>query len=178
MPYVQPGGTGFTGMAQRKLNLSAIVMGLRWDAPQRDNGVPAADLDALCALFDARGRVLEIIHPGHPRSADGSVIHTGDSRDGAGEWDNERIFVFLQALPAHVTQLAFVVATVTNHPLNTVRGAACHVSDPYDDAELLRVDLTTLVGKKSHNVAVASRCPAGWRLGEGGPPDIRLHAAH
>ena len=86
--------------ADAELDLKEIVMGLHWDPPQEGVATDPENLDALCVLYDEQRRMLEIIHPGHPRNANGSVIHTGDSRTGASEWDDERIFVFLEALPA------------------------------------------------------------------------------
>lgn len=171
MSYAPQYSAGTQVAAQRQLESGAIVMGLRWNAPAQDARVQPADLDALCVLFDAQDNLLDIIHPGRPRNADGTVVHTGDSKDGAGDWDNERIFVFLQALPPQVKKLVFMVATASDRPLDTVAGASCHVSDPYNDTELMRIDLTTLVGKKSHHFAVASRGPLGWRLNDGEPPN-------
>src|SRR5687767_7276576 len=65
------------------LDPSEIVMGLHWDPPQEDAVAEPDDLDALCVLLAAQGGVVEVIHPGHPRNLDGSVVHTGDSRTGA-----------------------------------------------------------------------------------------------
>ena len=88
------------GSVEAEPKLNEIVMGLHWDPPEDGATADPADLDTLCVLFDAQGCVLEVIHPGHPRNEDSSVVHTGDSRTGASEWDDERIFVFLAALPA------------------------------------------------------------------------------
>src|SRR5690606_21925514 len=75
--------------------LKDVVFGLHWDPPHNAPSNQSADLDALCVLFDSNGLMLEVIHPGHPYSVDGCVTHTGDSRNGANHWDDERIFVFL-----------------------------------------------------------------------------------
>ncbi len=158
-------------IASRDIAHKALVMGLHWDPPREGSGDPSTDLDALCTLYDAQNQVLEVIHPGHTRGAGGSVIHTGDSKTGASTWDDERIFVFLQGLPAQVAWLAFVVASTSGRPFDAVRGAICHLSDHDDDSELLRVDLTALIGKRSHTVAIVRRGPAGWHLGEVEPPD-------
>ncbi|MBI1942712.1 MAG: TerD family protein [Betaproteobacteria bacterium] len=138
-------------------------MGLHWDPPEGAAADPA-DLDALCVLFDAQGRVLEAVHPGRPRSADGGVVHTGDSRNGANHWDDERIFVFLEALPDDVAKLALLVASASGHAFHEVRGAVCHVSDNASDLEWLRLDLTALQGERAHTVATLHRAAAGWRI--------------
>ena len=144
--------------------LKDIVMGLHWDPPQGDAGADPADLDAWCVLFDAQGSVLEVIHPGRLRGADGSVIHTGDSRNGASQWDDERIFVFLAALPEAVSRLAFFVASATGRAFDEIRGAYCHVSDRDSERERLRLELTALAGCTVHRVATVQRVAAGWNM--------------
>lgn len=146
--------------------LREIVMGLHWDPPPA--GV-TADLDALCVLFDPSGRNLEVIHPGHPRGADGSVVHTGDSRNGASAWDDERIFVFLDALPKAVHEFAFVVLSASGQSFDEVPGALCHVSDASSESALVRVELTSVAGRTEHLVASAHREASGWRIAAGGP---------
>lgn len=141
-------------------------MGLHWH-PQREGGSPGrqpANLDAQCVLFDEQGCVLEVVHPGRLRNANGSVVHTGDSRDGAGEWDDERIFVFLDALPDSVSALAFLVSSRNGQLFGEVPGATCHLSDRVSEQEWLRLDLTALGNRKEHRIATLRRGPAGWRL--------------
>lgn len=144
--------------------LKDIVMGLHWDPPRADARADPADLDALCVLFDARDRVLEVIDPRSPRSANGSVVHTGDSHNGASHWDDERIFVFLGALPDAVQRLAFFVTSANGHAFHEVRGAQCHVSDHASEHEWLRLDLTALEGRRSHRVATLRRGAGGWTM--------------
>ncbi len=139
-------------------------MGLHWGPPQGDAGADPADLDALCVLFDTGGRMLEVIHPGRPRSADDSVIHTGDSRTGANVWDDERIFVFLEALAPQVAMLAFVVVSASGRAFHETRGAFCHVSDRASDYVRLRLELTPLAGCSGVTVATVRRAAAGWTL--------------
>jgi tellurium resistance protein TerZ len=145
-------------------DLKEVVMGLHWDPVERNAVSHQADLDALCVLFDAQGRVSEVVHPGHARSADSSVIHTGDSRDGASSWDDERIFVFLAALPEAVAHLAFVVSSAAGHPFNEIAGAYCHISDRVSETAWARIDLTALAGRTDHIVATICRGDGGWTL--------------
>ena len=147
-----------------EIDVKDIVLGLHWDPPQEGVSAVPDDLDALCVLFDERRCVLEVIHPGHPRNANGSVIHTGDSQTGAGEWDDERIFVFLEALPQAVSALAFVVASITGRAFSEVRGASCHVSDHVTERELVRLELSALEGQTARCVADLHRGPAGWQI--------------
>ena len=144
-------------------DLKEVVMGLHWAPPESGAAAEPADLDALCVLFDAHRRVQEVVCAIHPRNADGSVIHTGDSRTGASEWDDERIFVFLEALPKTISSIAFVVISVTGRAFSEVRGASCHVSDHVTEHEWIRLQLTDLGQHTAHCVATLQRGPAGWR---------------
>lgn len=150
--------------ADAALDLKEIVMGLHWDPPQEGGSANPANLDALCVLYDGQRRALEIIHPGRPRNANGSVIHTGDARTGASEWDDERIFVFLEALPAAVSTIAFVVASATGRAFSGIRGASCHISDRVSEREWIRLDLTALGQCTAHCVATVHRSPTGWKI--------------
>lgn len=144
--------------------LQTLVMGLHWAPADEQGAHPAADLDALCALFDTHGHVLEVVHPGHTHSGNGAVMHTGDSRKGASHWDDERIFVFLKALPPQVAELAFMVTSSAQRPFEQVRGASCHLSDHDNETELLRVDLTALATEHRCTVAILCRAASGWRV--------------
>lgn len=155
--------------ADAEFDLKEIVMGLHWDPPQEDVVVDPKDLDALCVLLDAQHRVLEVIHPGHSRNANGSVMHTGDSLTGASGWDDERIFVFLEALPEAVSALAFVVISATGSALSGIRGASCHISDRVTEHEWVKHEFTALEQYAVYCVATLYRSPAGWKIS----PDSR-----
>jgi tellurium resistance protein TerZ len=163
--------------ADREGDPNEIVMGLHWhpQEPGARAGRTPANLDASCVLFDEEGRVVEVVHPGRPSNANGSVLHTGDSRTGASEWDDERIFVFLEALPDSVSALAFVVASADGRVFSEVPGASCHVSDRITEREWIRLDLTALGKHGEHRVATLRRGPKGWQIspdaqGVCGPP--------
>ena len=164
MQLNDPAGTLEYAFAEAAFNSKEIVLGLHWDPPEEGVAADAADLDALCVLFDARGRALEAVYPGRPRNANGSVIHTGDSQTGASEWDDESIFAFLDALPQKVAALAFVVISTTGRAFSEVRGARCHLSDRFTEHAWVRVDLTSLEGHAPHCVVALRRGPAAWEI--------------
>lgn len=151
-------------IADENFDPKEIVMGLHWDPPDEGLTADPANLDALCILFDGQRCVLDVIHPGCPRNADGSVIHTGDSRTGASEWDDERIFVFLEALPQAVSALTFAVSSPTGRTFGQVRGASCHVSDRVTERELFRLEFAALGRHTAHCVATLRRGPMGWGI--------------
>lgn len=157
--------------SNRSPELKEVVFGLHWDPPHDAASGQPVDLDALCVLFDSNGLTLEVIHPGHPRSVDGCVTHTGDSRNGASYWDDERIFVFLEALPEAVAKLAFVVMSATGKSFDAVLGARCHVSDRVSEVPHIQIELTSLCGRTIYTVTVLRRGVAGWEVSAGDAHD-------
>lgn len=152
-------------------HVSDIVMGLHWGPLGSGPHVSAgpADLDAICVLSATNGSVVEIVGPGRLRSADGSVLHTGDSRTGASIWDDERIFVFLRALPDAVAAVTFGVVSANGRAFCDIPAAACHISDHSTDDHLLEVELTAL-GEVTHcYVATLARTLMGWTIHAGTP---------
>jgi stress response protein SCP2 len=121
-------------------------------------------LDVLCVLYGVGGEVKEVIHPGNPRSRNESVVHTGDSRNGAGTWDDECIFIFLGAVPADIGKLAFMVISASRHTFDEVPGAVCHMSDRASETELLRTDLASFSGRVTCTVAALQRDASAWRI--------------
>ncbi|MBI2961600.1 MAG: TerD family protein [Betaproteobacteria bacterium] len=151
---------------EAEVGLKELVVGLRWE-PVQDGGAesdPPLDLDISCVMFDRHGNVAEIVHPGCVRGADDSVIHTGDSRTGAGRWDDERIYVFPQAVPEAVSALAFAVANATSRRVDAKPRASCHVSDRATEREWIRVELGYLGPRSVHCVATLYRNPPGWSI--------------
>ena len=149
--------------------LDEIVFGLHWDSPQGEHGAESVDLDAICVLYDEHLDALEVIHAAHPRSEDDSLIHTGDSSTGAGTWDDERIFVFLEMLPSHVSGLVFFVARAAGEASHQPRGAFCHISDRISEKVWAKYDLPSLSGRSIHAVATVSRRENDWQITEGPP---------
>jgi stress response protein SCP2 len=164
MQLNDPAGALERAFAVAPFDSKEIVMGLHWDPAEEGVAAAAADLDALCVLFDAQGGALEVVYPGRPRNANGSVIHTGDSQTGASEWDDESIFAFLDALPETVAALAFVVVSTAGRAFRGVRGARCHLSDRFTEHAWVRLDLTSLDGHAPHCVAALRRGPAAWEI--------------
>jgi stress response protein SCP2 len=153
-------------LRESSLSSRDIVVGVHWTPSQeaRRAGGSPADLDAICELRDADGRLMEMVGPGRLRSANDSVMHTGDSRTGASSWDDERIFVFLDAVPCGVESVVFMIASSSGVAFRNVPGAICHVSDSRTDERLLEVQLTTLGDATEHEVARLVRCGRAWRL--------------
>jgi len=157
-------------------DLHDVVMGLHWTPPPKPAGLSLepANLDAICILLDAQSQRLEVICPGHLTNANGSVVHTGDSRTGASSWDDERVFVFARALPSAVHSLVFGVVSSNARPFCDVAGASCHISDFSlgEEDELLTVKLTSLGAVTEYYVGTLQRSRFGWTLLRGAPSRV------
>ena len=148
------------------LSEGSLVVGVQWsqsDEAQRAHAAPV-DLDAICDLRDANGTLIESVGPGRLRSGNESVLHTGDSRDGASRWDDERIFVFLDALPRTVNSVVFTIASSSGDAFCDVPGASCHISHGGTEDRLFEIQLAALGKVTAHELARLVRCTEGWRL--------------
>jgi len=151
--------------------LTRVTMGLGWDVRKSKGifgmfggGGGDIDLDASCLLFDGNRQVLDAVWFQQLRSEDGSIIHTGDNRTGAGDGDDEQIIVDLVALPREVTTLVFTVNSFAGDTFDRIENAYCRLVDATTNGELARYDLT---GSGSHTgqvMAKVTRANGGWEM--------------
>ncbi|MDR1886144.1 MAG: TerD family protein [Synergistaceae bacterium] len=128
-------------------NLSAILIGLGWDTRSTEGA--DFDLDASLFMLGENGRVrsdADFIFYNNLKSADGSVLHTGDNRTGAGEGDDEAIKVDLKRVPANVSRLSVAVtiheAEARRQNFGMVSNAFIRIVNQADDREIARYDLS------------------------------------
>ncbi|SEN29207.1 TerD family protein [Actinacidiphila rubida] len=138
---------GNVSLTKEAPNLTAVVVGLGWDA--RTTTGSDFDLDASALLTNDQGKVLSDQHFvffNNLRSPDGSVEHTGDNLTGEGEGDDEVINVNLAGVPANVSKIVFPVsiydAETRQQSFGQVRNAYIRVVNAADSRELARYDLT------------------------------------
>ncbi len=151
--------------------LTRVTMGLGWDVKKAKGlfgmfggGGGDIDLDASCLLFDANRRLVDQVWFRQLTSADGSIIHSGDNRTGAGDGDDETIAVDLSRLPASVTTLIFTVNSFTGDTFERIDNAYCRLVDATTGKETARYDLT---GQGSHTgqvMAHIARTGSGWEM--------------
>jgi tellurium resistance protein TerD len=138
---------GNVSLTKEAPNLTAVVVGLGWDA--RTTTGADFDLDASALLTNDQGKVLSDQHFvffNNLKSPDGSVEHTGDNLTGEGEGDDEVINVNLAGVPADVAKIVFPVsiydAESRQQSFGQVRNAYIRVVNAADNRELARYDLT------------------------------------
>jgi tellurium resistance protein TerD len=138
---------GNVSLTKEAPNLTAVLVGLGWDA--RTTTGTDFDLDASALLAGTEGKVISDQHFvffNNLRSPDGSVEHTGDNTTGEGEGDDEAIKVNLAGVPADVAKIVFPVsiyeAEARQQSFGQVRNAYIRVVNQADNKELARYDLT------------------------------------
>ncbi|WP_016906655.1 MULTISPECIES: TerD family protein [Streptomyces] len=138
---------GNVSLTKEAPNLTAVMVGLGWDA--RTTTGSDFDLDASALLTNAEGKVGDdrnFVFFNNLASQDGSVQHTGDNLTGEGEGDDEVINVNLAGVPAEVEKVVFPVsiydAETRQQSFGQVRNAYIRVVNQADGNELARYDLT------------------------------------
>ncbi len=146
--------------------LQRIHLGLGWEV--RDSKGADFDLDASVFVLGPDDKVrsdADFIFYNNPRSADGTVEHTGDNRTGVGAGDDESVKVNLATLPAEVAK---VVVAVTIHEaqrrwqhFDLVKSAYIRIVNDDNGQELARFDLT-----EDGGMEIAMIFGAVYRAGE------------
>lgn len=127
--------------------LTKVIVGLGWDVNKYDGGNDF-DLDTSVFLLGDNGKVgseSDFVFYNNTTGGNGSVVHTGDNRTGAGDGDDEQVTVELGAVPASVQRIAF---TITIHDGEARRQNFGQVSNSYvrilnadSNEEMIRYDL-------------------------------------
>lgn len=150
--------------------LSKVVMGLGWDAKQTSGlfGLfkkeQSIDLDASCVLFDENKTKLDEVWFRQLKSRDGSIVHTGDNRTGAGEGDDEQIIVDLAKVPSNVKTLVFVVNSFTGQNFSQIDNAFCRIVNHSNDKEIARYNLSCQGNHTAMVMAKVYRHNNEWKM--------------
>ncbi|MET8681186.1 TerD family protein [Streptomyces sp. NPDC004647] len=138
---------GNVSLTKAAPNLTAVIVGLGWDA--RTTTGSDFDLDASALLTNDEGKVANdqnFVFFNNLKSPEGSVEHTGDNLTGEGEGDDEVIKVNLAGVPADVAKIVFPVsiyeAESRQQSFGQVRNAYIRVMNQADNNELARYDLS------------------------------------
>lgn len=138
---------GNVSLSKEAPGLTAIIVGLGWDARVTDGS--AFDLDASAFLLNEGGKVrsdADFIFYNNKTSADGSVVHQGDNQTGSGDGDDETVQIELPKIPADVQKVAFTVtiheAEARKQNFGQVGNAYIRVVNKADGKEIARYDLS------------------------------------
>ena len=150
--------------------LTKVIMGLGWDVAKKKGflgfggSTPDIDLDASCLMFDDKNALVDSIWFRQLRSKDGSVVHTGDNRTGAGDGDDEQIVVDLSQVPPQVKSLVFTVNSFTGQNFSQVENATCRILNGSNNQEVARFNLTTLGSHTAQIMAKLYRHNTEWKM--------------
>jgi tellurium resistance protein TerD len=114
---LQKGGN--VNLSKEAPGLSKMMVGLGWDVRATDGA--AFDLDGVVFMVNQSAKVRsdnDFIFYNNLKSADGSVVHSGDNRTGAGDGDDETVTIDLARVPADVDR---IVVAVTIHDADARR---------------------------------------------------------
>jgi tellurium resistance protein TerD len=142
---LQKGGN--VNLSKEAPGLTKMIVGLGWDTRATDGS--AFDLDGAVFLLGASGKVrsdADFIFYNNLKSADGSIVHSGDNTTGAGDGDDENVTIDLASVPADIDK---IVLAVTIHDAETRRQNFGMVSKAFvrcvnaaGNAEIARYDLS------------------------------------
>jgi tellurium resistance protein TerZ len=150
--------------------LNKVIMGLAWDVVKGKgmfgflSSAPDIDLDSSCLMFDEQGKTVDIVWFQQLRSKDGSIVHTGDNRTGAGDGDDEQIIVDLNSVPAHVKSLVFTVNSFTGQNFSQVSNATCRILNASNQQEIARFNLSTFGMHSAQIMAKVYRHNGEWKM--------------
>ncbi|MDC9594039.1 TerD family protein [Xenorhabdus sp. IM139775] len=138
---------GNVSLSKEAPSMKNVLIGLGWDARATDG--QDFDLDASAFLLTANGKVrsdADFIFYNNLKSADGSIMHTGDNRTGEGDGDDESLKIKLDQVPADVEKVVFVVtihdAQTRSQSFGQVSGAFIRLVNDDTQVEVARYDLT------------------------------------
>ncbi len=142
---LQKGGN--VNLSKEAPGLKKLTVGLGWD-PRATDGTEF-DLDGSAYLLNSSGKVrsdADFIFYNNAKSSDGSIVHTGDNRSGAGDGDDESVNLDLDRIPADVDKIVFAV---TIHDADSRKQSFGQVSKAYmrcinadGQKEIARFDLS------------------------------------
>lgn len=158
------------------------MVGLGWDEIQQKRGLFAPkpqdiDCDAFAILLGYDGHLLNhatkltecTVFFNNLRWSNGSIQHMGDNLTGAGEGDDEQIFVDLNSVPNDVGCIVFAVniyeAFKRNQHFGMIRNAFIRVVDYDRGVELCRFNLSENYANQTALIAGdIIRTPDGWEF--------------
>ena len=156
-----------------------IFVGLGWDPNFRQTLLGSIremlggkktwhDLNLACFLYDDNKNYIESISQDPDNAADEAihVYHSGDSREGVGDGDDEQISVELKNLAPSVRHVIFVASIKSGHTFKDIEAPEIRIGDGYSNHIFFETDIDREAGKnKSVFVFVhIYRHEGGWRL--------------
>jgi stress response protein SCP2 len=173
-------------LSKENAGLSQVMVGLGWDEVQKNAGFLGAlfgskpqdiDCDAFAIMLGMDGKLINhtttlkecTVFFNNLSDPYNSIVHQGDNLTGAGDGDDEQIFVDLNRVPDYVYTIVFAVniydAFNRNQHFGMLRNAFIRVVDHRTGRELCRFDLNENYSNDTALVAGAlRRSDSGWEF--------------
>ncbi|PCJ03278.1 MAG: chemical-damaging agent resistance protein C [Alphaproteobacteria bacterium] len=127
--------------------MTSVLIGVGWDLNAFD--VDTLDLDVSCFLLNKNEKTrvdADFVFYNNTEGGEGSVIHNGDSRTGAGEGDDETISIDLNGVSFEVMRIVFVLSIYKGEEkeqtMASLRNSYIRIINASDGQELLRYELS------------------------------------
>lgn len=165
--------------------LTNVFMGLGWDpaqpAPKKKGffgsllgggggRVEDIDLDASVIVLDEAKTEIDIVSFGKLTSDDRAIKHGGDNLTGAGDGDDEVIYVNLPDLDPRAKHLVFTVNSFGGQTFNEVDNAVARLVDDTKNAEVCSFTLNEHGAHTGVIMASLSKGEDGWSMTAHGVP--------
>ncbi len=142
-----------------------VIMGISWEIAK---GYQKIDLDVSAVCFDVNCIEVDMVHIQKLLSDDASIIHSGDEKSCVNARDNKRITVDLTKVNEYISHIVFVLNSFSDHTMNAVSRASCHLFDPSTFRDLAKYALLNtehIKNSSSLTLCALSRNPNhGWLL--------------
>lgn len=163
-------------LVKEKPGIKNIVAGLGWDEATI-NAVPV-DCDVSVFLLGTNGKLVSedhFIFYNNLKSPDGAVAHTGDSRDGDGDGDDESIRLDLSSIDPAVEYIYFAItiheSESRGHHFGNVENSFIKIRNAADNTVLCQYQLKeNFDGQDSLIIASLSRNAGAWNVEALGQP--------
>lgn len=135
-------------------SMKRVLIALGWDVIGFEGEPP--DLDGSVFLLDKDDQTREdedFVFYNNMKGCDGAVEHYGDNRTGAGDGDDETMFIDLNGLPFDIQKVEFTVsiyeAEERGHSFNNVRNTFIRLINRDTEREICRYELDDEIHEKS-----------------------------
>lgn len=132
---------------QKIPQLNLITIGAGWDHKAFEED--PLDIDLSCFLLNKADQTREdqdFVFYNNDKACEGAVRHNGDSRNGAGDGDDESISIDLNGIPFDVLKIVFTLtiynAEEREHRMGTVRNLYLRLVNHADQNEIFRFQLS------------------------------------
>lgn len=149
--------------------LRQVLIGVGWDQKALEEN--KIDVDVSCFLLNTKDMTRvdsDFIFYNNETGCEGAVRHAGDNRSGAGDGDDETLFMDLPNIPFDVVKIVFVLSIYdfehVGHHFGMVRDVYFRLVNREDDRELLRypLDETMFEGQTGVILGIMERNGPKW----------------